>query len=392
MIENQKIKKTTEVLPVEFWNNVKDEKLIYRHREKDILPIDVQVEMNKYTGNSNNLISIKAGDIIKGEIIQINKKQILIDFKYKDYIYVNYMQNEAKVVEDLKIGDMVDVLIVEVKQKPAYQILGSITELVRINVTKKLDDFFNDNLELNGTVIDIIPAGYLMDIDIDKIIVKAFMPNTLADVNKINNPEALIGKQMIVMLETLKQERGLYVVSHKKYLETQIPKKIKKLKKETQYTGVVTGVIPSALFIQFEGCLTGMLHIGNLVEEWRPKIMDIRPGTEVVFFIQDITKYRKIFLTQYLRESFWDTIKIDAEFKACEVLAIKDFGVLVKVSDEQNALIQKDNLKDKVVNAGDKVDLKVIYLDREARKVFVCFQDDKNPIYPQIYNQQRRFR
>ena len=135
------------------------------------------------------------------------------------------------------------------------------------------------------------------------------MPNTLASVNRLTpeQSQALVGKEIQVMLETLQQEKGVYVVSRKKYLNKILkPIEIEKIKKEIEedkkkvFTGWVTGTKDFGVFVQFNHCLTGMIHKVNLNPEFHDKINEIKAGTIIDFYIRDILKGNKIILTQIL--------------------------------------------------------------------------------------------
>ena len=131
---------------------------------------------------------------------------------------------------------------------------------------------------MNAKVIEKISAGFLLEIELDGISLNAFMPNTLASVNKLTpyQSKELIGQRINVCLENLEQEKGVYVVSRKKYLiKYEFPKEIKKLEKNKEYTGYITGTTPFGVFVQFNGCLTGMIHKFNFHEDYREKLHEI---------------------------------------------------------------------------------------------------------------------
>jgi ribosomal protein S1 len=216
----------------------------------------------------------------------------------------------------------------------------------------------------------------MLSMEIDKVKVGAFMPNTLADVNRLYDPNVLLGKDIYVMLETMQQEKGVYVVSRKKYLRTLIPEMMDKLDFEQKYEGLVTGTTPFGVFVQFEGCLTGMIHKANVNSEWRDRIEEIKPGTLMVFYIKEITKNNKIILTQTLDESLWDTIKVGMILDG-DVVAMKPFGALVKLDYETIGLIQISYLNKykKHLNQGDKISVKVVNVLKDDRKIYLSLYD-----------------
>lgn len=327
---------------------------------------------------------INVGDVITGLISKISKREIVIDINYKDSIYVDLKSSDLKIVQNLKLGDEINVMITSIKDNP-YEIKGSITELIKIDVANKLRHYYNENKALLAHVSEIIPAGFMLDIEMDNILITAFMPNTLAGVNKLTPEQSqeLVGQDINVMLETLQQEKGVYVVSRKKYLNSLISDEIKKLKKQKKenpekvYTGTVTGTKDFGIFVEFNECLTGMIHKVNVATDWQERISEIKPGMLIDFYIRDILKGDKIILTQILRESLWDTIRV-GQVKEGVIKSVKPFGLLVALDDEttgliQNTYIEKAGKKD--FNKGDTVKVKVVSVIKDDRKIYLDFHD-----------------
>ena len=187
-------------------------------------------------------------------------------------------------------------------------------------------DALEDNGFIIATVKSINPAGYDIEINRDGYCIQAFMPNTLAGVNKLWDPESIIGKSFEVCVESFSDEKGTYIVSRRKYLSSLIPVEIKKLNTETVYSGHVTGTTKFGVFVEFNECLTGMVHITNINPIFADKLDQIMPGTQIEFYVKEIIR-DKIILTQILKESLWDSIsigqKIDGIVK--EIKSFKSF-------------------------------------------------------------------
>jgi 4-hydroxy-3-methylbut-2-enyl diphosphate reductase len=375
-------------LPDIFENLHKKNRIIKVKGNDDInsLNEDYKRLLNAVLNKEEDYREVKLGEIIKGQIYSINKKEIVIDINYKDFLYVDNKLSDLKIIENLKIGDQIDVVVTEINDNPFY-LKGSITELIKMNVSEKLKDYYYNNKHLIALVTEMQPAGFLLDIEMDNVIINAFMPTTLAGINKLTDEqkEELVGNKIEVMLETLQQEKGIYVVSRRKYLQSLISEEIKKLKKDFDndsskvYEGFVTGTSPFGIFVEFNECLTGMIHRYNVNEEWTndDNWKKIEPGMKVNFYIKDIiVKKEKIILTQVLRESLWDTIKKDKVLKGT-VLTVKPFGALIKLDEETNGLIQssylqKNNIK---IEAGDEVSVKVLSMIKDERKIYLSLNN-----------------
>jgi ribosomal protein S1 len=312
---------------------------------------------------------VREGEIINGVIVSNDDTEIVVDFGYKDHIYVD--TPSGNLAKGLEVGTQIDVLVTNIQDTP-FLIEGSITELIKMNVHNKLKTYYDEKLALTAKVKELIPAGYMLDIYMDNVTIDAFMPNTLADVNRLSKPESIIGETINVMLETLQQEKGVYVVSRRKYLKTLIPEEIKKLKKDEIYVGEVTGTTPFGVFIQFNGCLTGMIHKMNVVEEWQAKWDKIYPGQGIDFYVKEVAKNNKIILTQSLKESLWDSIKVGKILDG-KVIDVKNFGALISLDYETMGLIQTTYLvkNEAKLTKGDSVKVKVISVIKGDRKIYL---------------------
>jgi len=369
------------------WGSLKNDNYVPKHR-------DIVEEIENPTGRFNlatlnlhrlyegldNLTEVKIGTTIEGRVIKITEKDVTLDINNKDNVIIERKGSEERICQQLKVGQEIDVLINSVSEQP-YLIKGSVSDLVRMKVDIKIKEFFENKSPINAYVREIIPAGYMLNIDIDHINIDAFMPNTLADVNKLYNPEVLLGQNINVMLETLQQDKGIYVVSRKRYLKTLIPEKVKNLKsypKDKVFTGFVTGTRDFGVFVQFEECLTGMIHKANINEVFRDKLADIAPGTEIDFYVKDVIKGgNQLILTQTLEESLWDTVRVGDRLDG-KIITVKPFGALIALDYETNGLIQTTyiNKNNKSLKSGEKVDVIVISIIRDDRKIYLTFADD----------------
>jgi small subunit ribosomal protein S1 len=369
------------------WGSIRNNNYVPKHREiiEEIekptgeFSLELLKKFQQYEG-LENLSQVEVGSKVKGKVIGITEKDVTLDINNKDNVIIERKGSEERVCQQLKIGQELDVLITSISEQP-FLMKGSISDLVRIKVDTKMKEFFENKISIDAYVREIIPAGYMLNIDIDSINIDAFMPNTLADVNKLYNPEVLLGHNIKVMLETLQQDKGIYVVSRKRYLKTLIPDKVKELKskpKDEVYTGYVTGTRDFGVFVQFEECLTGMIHKANINEKFRDNISNIQPGTEIDFYVKDIIKGgNQIILTQTLEESLWDTVRVGDKLKG-KVITVKPFGALIALDYETNGLIQTTyiNKNDKSLKSGEMVDVIVISIIRDDRKIYLTFADD----------------
>ena len=378
MTEELVVGKNIGMLPDNFDQLVNDNKILKIRSKGGTSLNEDYLRFLKKIEEGNYIKNLKPGDVMTGNVVEINKKDVIIDINYKDNVYVDYKTLEDDLLDGLQIGSEIEVMITEISDDP-YYIRGSVNEIMKLNVSNKVKEAFVENTFFYATITELIPAGYMLDMEVEGKKVKAFMPNTLAWVNKLTDSNSLTGKRLPVMIETLEQDKGIYVVSHKKYLESLIPEQVRKLKREwvknrmKPYIGFITGTTPFGVFIEFYEFLTGMIYRKNIQAEWQTdeKWAEMKPGMYVNFYISDIiVPKNKIIMTQILRESIFKTLKV-GDILNGRVIDIKSFGALISLDDETNGLIQSNILsKQKIdLKQGDKVEVKVLSIMKDDRKI-----------------------
>ena len=314
------------------------------------------------------------GEVLKATYIGLESEYYIFSYSgYKDYIRVENKSSESKYLKNIKEGDIIDLIIKKVDNNQFF-INGSIAFLHETKAHEMLKSIKDDSSVL-AHVKDLTPAGYDVDILYNGVTMQGFMPNTLAGVNKLHDPESIIGNKFNVIIESYSDDEGTYIVSRKRYLNTLIPEEVKKLKYDVVYNGHVTGTTPFGVFVEFNECLTGMVHKVNINESVRDSITSIAPGTTIEFYIKDIIKDKgryKIILTQILRDSLWDSIEIDQVLKG-KIKDIKSFGLLVSLDEETTGLVHISEVEkmNKKMNIDDDITVRILSADKSTRKIFL---------------------
>jgi small subunit ribosomal protein S1 len=211
------------------------------------------------------------------------------------------------------------------------------------------------------------------------------MPGSLAGANKLSNFESIIGTEMYVVPVSFSADKGTIVVSHRKYLQAMIPVAIDKLNEapaETEYTGTVTGTAKFGVFVEFNGCLTGMIHVNDLNVELSKRLSagQIQPGEEITFKVKEIISEKKITLTQVeIVEQANPWIGIAERYTVPSqvvgsVKATKDYGIFVTIEEGIVGLLHVSELEGidiASIKKGDPITVTVTRIDEATRKVFL---------------------
>ena len=328
---------------------------------------------DKYLDSLYDSIQIEtptAGSVVRSTYLGMMSNQYVFSVVgYKDDVRIENKPGEAKYLNSIEVGEQVDLLITEVVQS-TYFIKGSIASLYESRAHENMKSL-EEGESVTAYIRALNPAGYDVELTNGGVTLPAFMPNTLAGINKLYDPSSIIGDTFQVMVESFSEHEGTYIVSRRKYLQSLIPDEISNLEFNTLYSGRVTGTTPFGIFVEFNECLTGMIHKANVTEEWQNRISEIKPGQVIEFYIKEIIK-DKIILTQVLRETLWDTIK-NGQVIEGRVKDVKQFGTLVILDDETVGLIHTSEMEKlgKKFTSGQDIKVKVLSVDRSSRKIFL---------------------
>jgi predicted RNA-binding protein with RPS1 domain len=218
--------------------------------------------------------------------------------------------------------------------------------------------------------------------------VDAFMPGSLAAPNKIVDFQSYVGKEIIVMIEDYLQDMNSFIVSHKKYIDHILPKKISELSLLEKYQGSITGASKYGVFVEFNEIFTGLLHKSKMTPETYSKFRnrEYSPGDVIEFYIGEITKDNRIILTEESPEE--KKRKIEEFLKEYEnkpaegeVAAIMTFGIIVTVGELSgivpNKEFRKAHSSPKNFIQGDIMKLKLLEIRDGDKLVFTFWLDEK---------------
>ena len=328
--------------------------------------------------NGELLPTLAVGEIHEGQIYGVSTEFISVDVGYRELIYVKYDKEPAE-FQALKPGDTTAVLITQLTKNS--HILGSISGGVKQKVFMDL----REAVETGGTawvgrVTHMIEnGGYMVNVQG----IECFMPGSLAGINKLHDFSSIIGTEMYVVPVSFSPERGTLVVSHRKYLQALIPNEIEALKENQgeTITGNVTGTAKYGVFVEFNKCLTGMIHTNDLDEETSAKFRSrqIQPGDEISFMVKDIISNTKITLTQKANVAVNPWTDITSRYQIPSIIEAtvktkKDYGLFITIEEGVTGLLHVSEVGEEVMSVfknGDPITVQITRIDVDSMKVFL---------------------
>jgi small subunit ribosomal protein S1 len=333
---------------------------------------------------ANSVMHINKGEIYDGTVYSVNQEWASIDINYREMVYVNMLKEDAGIRKMLVPGEKVKVQVTDTRETSnRSHVTGSVSVGIKTAIIDELMQAIEKGTTAyEGFVSEMIPGGgYIVVING----VACFMPGSLAGINKLADFESIVGQTLYVVPMSFSQQRGTIVVSHREYLKAMIPSQVEALKENlgVEITGQVTGSAKYGVFVEFNGCLTGMIHVNDLSPELakRHKAREVQPGDDVTFKIKEIVTNEKIILTQLdapVKIDPWDgieeRIQVPSEVVGL-IKSVKDYGVFVDVEKGLAGLLHISELPEtidiKTLKVGDNITVQVIRIDSATRKIFL---------------------
>jgi ribosomal protein S1 len=334
-----------------------------------------------------SISELTEGAIETGKIHSMSERWATVDIGYREMLYIDLSREDKDIISDVRPGDEVAVKVLSDKTQSREYALASISEGTKQKVFADLRQAAEDgDTAYLGTVKEMIPGGgYVVTVQG----IQCFMPGSLAGINKLYDFTSIVGTQMYVVPDSFSVKKGTIVVSHRKYLQAMIPNAIEALRNDlaSEQKGFVTGTTKYGVFVEFNECLTGMIHVNDLSPEYSDlhRQNELKPGTDIIFKVKDIVTNEKIILTQKEQsevridnswEEFMQGVKIPMLVENAIVRSIKDYGLFISVhgsvvgmahiSEFPEGTVLKDTFA-----KGQEIAVEVTKVDSDTKKVFL---------------------
>lgn len=338
-------------------------------------------------------LNIEKGAVIQGMVVNIDSDWVTVDTGLKSEGIVQRAEflNDQRELE-VAIGDTVDV-VVEALDNGMGQTVLSREKAKRAETWTKLEKIFEDGEIVTGIISGKVKGGFTVDIGP----VRAFLPGSLVDTRPIRDTTHLEGKDLEFKVIKLDAKRNNVVVSRRAVMEAESSAEREELLGKLEEGQIVTGVIKNltdyGAFVDLGG-IDGLLHITDMA--WKR----IKHPSEVVEVGQEVTvkvlkfdrdRNRVSLGLKQLGEDPWMAIMSrypkNSIVKA-RVTNLTDYGCFAEIAEGVEGLVHVSEMDhtnknihpSKVVQIGDEIDVMVLDVDEERRRISLGIkQTRENP-------------
>src|SRR6266542_1356591 len=200
-----------------------------------------------------------AGEIVKGTIIEVRPKEVLVDIGYKSEGSVP--ANEFEDIKTVKVGDEIDVLIEKLEDKDGMVVLSKEKAEFKKNWDKILT-ICNEGGTIAGKVKAVVKGGLLVNIGVE-----AFLPASQIDIIPPRNLQGYVNNTYDFKVVKINQDRQNIVLSRRELIEQERNERRARLLAEMTpgdiRKGTVKNITDFGAFIDLNG-LDGLLHITDM--------------------------------------------------------------------------------------------------------------------------------
>ena len=179
---------------------------------------------------------ISEHSLIQGRVVGMNDRDVLIDIGFKSEGIID--RSEFKKDDLPSIGDQVEVYLEFIEDASGNTILSK-EKADFMRRWKELNDAFENESLITGTVIRRIKGGLIVDLGV----VQAFLPGSQVDVRPIQDFDVYLDKEIELRIVKFNEARKNIVVSHKIILEDSLKEQREALFQELEVGSVLVGVL-----------------------------------------------------------------------------------------------------------------------------------------------------
>ncbi len=342
-------------------------------------------------------IETRPGSIVRGVVVAIDKDIVLVDagLKSESAIPAEQFKNAQGELE-IQVGDEVDVALDAVEDGFGETLLSR-EKAKRHEAWITLEKAYEDAETVVGVINGKVKGGFTVELNG----IRAFLPGSLVDVRPVRDTLHLEGKELEFKVIKLDQKRNNVVVSRRAVIESENSAErdqlLENLQEGMEVKGIVKNLTDYGAFVDLGG-VDGLLHITDMA--WKrvkhpSEIVNVGDEITVKVLKFDRERTRVSLGLKQLGEDPWVAIAKrypEGTKLTGRVTNLTDYGCFVEIEEGVEGLVHVSEMDwtnknihpSKVVNVGDVVEVMVLDIDEERRRISLGLKQCKNNPWQQF--------
>ena len=342
-------------------------------------------------------IETRPGSIVRGVVVAIDKDVVLVDagLKSESAIPAEQFKNAQGELE-IQVGDEVDVALDAVEDGFGETLLSR-EKAKRHEAWITLEKAYEDAETVTGVINGKVKGGFTVELNG----IRAFLPGSLVDVRPVRDTLHLEGKELEFKVIKLDQKRNNVVVSRRAVIESENSAErdqlLENLQEGMEVKGIVKNLTDYGAFVELGG-VDGLLHITDMA--WKrvkhpSEIVNVGDEITVKVLKFDRERTRVSLGLKQLGEDPWVAIAKrypEGTKLTGRVTNLTDYGCFVEIEEGVEGLVHVSEMDwtnknihpSKVVNVGDVVEVMVLDIDEERRRISLGLKQCKSNPWQQF--------
>ncbi|EHR42684.1 MULTISPECIES: 30S ribosomal protein S1 [Alishewanella] len=338
-------------------------------------------------------IETRPGAIVKGTVVAVLKDVVMVDAGLKSEAAIPVEQFKSLSGEiEVNVGDIIDVALDAIEDGFGETLLSR-EKAKRHEAWVRLEKACEDKETVIGVITGKVKGGFTVEVDG----IRAFLPGSLVDVRPVRDTAHLEHKELEFKVIKLDQKRNNVVVSRRAVIESESSQErdqlLENLEEGMEVKGIVKNLTDYGAFVDLGG-VDGLLHITDMA--WKrvkhpSEIVNVGDEIPVKVLKFDRDKQRVSLGLKQMGEDPWAAIASrypEGAKISGRVTNLTDYGCFVEIEEGVEGLVHVSEMDwtnknihpSKVVNLGDAVEVMVLEIDEERRRISLGLKQCKaNP-------------
>ncbi len=327
-------------------------------------------------------IETRPGSIIRGTIVKVTKDNVIVDAGLKSESVISIDQFKSATGElEVAVGDEVDVSLKATDDGFGETILSR-EDAKRHEAWQVLEKAYEEKETVIGVINGKVKGGFTVEVSN----IRAFLPGSLVDVRPVRDTAHLEGKDLEFKVIKLDQKRNNVVVSRRAVIEAEGSAErdelLESLAEGQEVKGIIKNLTDYGAFVDLGG-IDGLLHITDMA--WKrvkhpSEIVNVGDEIQVKVLKFDRERTRVSLGMKQLGEDPWVAIANrypEGSKLSGRVTNLTDYGCFVEIQEGVEGLVHVSEMDwtnknihpSKVVSLGDTVEVLVLEIDEERRRI-----------------------
>jgi small subunit ribosomal protein S1 len=355
--------------------------------ERDLTPEELVQALEE------SLHDFKDGDIVDGEVVKIDRDEVLLDIGYKSEGVIPSkelsIRHDVDPNEVVKVGDRIEALVLQKEDKEGRLILSKKRAQYE-RAWGRIEEVMQSGQTIKGPVIEVVKGGLILDIGL-----RGFLPASLVDLRRVRDLQPFVGTELEAKIIELDRNRNNVVLSRRAFLEESQSEGRKKflenLNKGERRKGTVSSIVNFGAFVDLGG-VDGLVHVSEL--SWKhvdhpSEVVNVGQEVEVEVLDVDLDRERVSLSLKATQEDPWKEFERTSQAGSVisgTVTKLVPFGAFVRVAAGIEGLVHISEIShehvdspEAVLSVGQEVEVKVIDVDVTRRRVSLSMRQVSSP-------------